>query len=978
MYDVPYPFKRNYKRTHEVVIAQFAVVTIETRYSSLILDNGLIKAIDCIPEHIALMSNDGEVIYTNTLWQQGIAKYHSEALFVAKGDTWPNQSLADKRFLENIRIALLRAQTSAGVSASMQTQFTHQGYQHQLSCTLSPLLDNDTLLFVVTVNIMMDTTAVESLAFKLGQDEALVFNSLLEGVVIQDAQGVIISNNPASEKILGLSSAQMRGLDNADPNWGTITEAGEPCPPKEHPSSLAISTGKPVYDFTMGVNDVSGKVRWLKINSQPIYAGGADKPHVSVTSFVDITEERRRQKILSKLTERLQLALNAGQLGIWEFDVKTGELSWDERMFRIFDVNASTFTGALSDFAASVHPEDREPTLAKFAKAIENQESLMTEFRIVDSENKVRHIYAASEIVSGENGDGDVYVGINRDITLQKEAKQQLLAQHNELLNFISEIPVAIFSVIENYITINKRGELLTGYVNDDFISVDDFFDSLFCGQLSPNADFHASVTNKTALKERSTMQVQCKDGTTRWVAFEGCHVGDRQAWVMLDMTEQVQAEAGLKKLAFFDSLTGLPNRHSAEQTLIRLVQESKTSGAHFGLLVLDLDSFKNVNDTYGHIVGDHLLTRVSRRLKKRVRPCDMLGRIGGDEFMVIVQNIDDGDQLIHVANTLIDAFTTPVLLNDGITLSLNVTVTIGASLYPVHADDYVHLFRNADTALYHAKGQGKNRAQLYQKEFTRTLQTQLELERNIETAIENEAFSLYFQPIVSCADNKIMSAECLMRWIDPEAGFIAPDQFIAAAENTGQIVRLGKWVIQQSFKEFVKWQKNGIELNYLAINLSPVQFNDGSLIEDISIALTETGVDPKNIVLEITEGMLVHNQTFTSKILKQLKQLGIRLAIDDFGTGYSSLAYLKYFDVDILKIDRSFIMDIPENPLDVQIAGAILSMAKDLNLKVVAEGVETKEQLDFLVSHDCNTYQGYYKSPAICGDDFMALFKRD
>ena len=647
-------------------------------------------------------------------------------------------------------------------------------------------------------------------------------------------------------------------------------------------------------------------------------------------------------------------------------------------MFSIYDVKESSFTGTLSYFANAIHPDDQEVTLAKFAEAIENRTNLTTEFRIFDSNNKVRHIHAASEIIKGENGESDFHVGINRDVTLQKNAKQQLLAQHNELLNFISSMPVAVFSVVENYITINKRGELLTGYSNDELATVDDFFNSLFCGELVPNHDFAQSVRDKSDLKARSIMQIQRKDKSSRWVAFEGCHLGDRQAWVMIDITEQVEAEEGLKKIAFFDSLTGLPNRHSIEQKLIHFVAQAESAESQFGILLIDLDSFKNVNDTYGHIVGDHLLTRVGRRLSKRVRDGDILGRIGGDEFMVIVRNVDDGEAFIHIANRFIDAFNTPVLLNDGVTLSLNVTITIGASLYPDHGGDYVHLFRNADTALYHAKAQGKNRAQLYQREFTQTLQTQLELEKNIEAAIQNDAFSLYFQPIVNCANNQILSAECLMRWIDPEAGFIAPDKFIAAAESTGQIVRLGKWVIQQSFKEFVRWQQNGIELNYLAINLSPAQFNDGSLVEYISLALAETGVNPNNIVLEITEGMLVHNQEFTSKILKQLKNLGIRLAIDDFGTGYSSLAYLKYFDVDILKIDRSFIMDIPDNPLDLQIAGAILSMAKDLKLKVVAEGVETQEQLDFLNSQDCNTYQGYFKSPAVSGDDFMALYKSD
>ena len=944
----------------------------------MILQKELLDALNCVPEHIALTSLDGRVIFYNKLWQQGLSKYVKEALFVNASDIWPNQAIHDKVFLENIRIALTQVKADVGFSTSVQTEFFHQNYQHKLVCTLNSFSSTSGAILVISMNILMDTNTNKTLPFELTQDEGIILNSLLEGVVIQDANGVIISNNPASEKILGLSSAQMRGLDNADPNWGTITEAGNPCPPEDHPSSLAISLGKPVYDFTMGVNDASGKVRWLKINSQPIFVDGADKPSVSITSFVDITEEKRRQKALFKLSERLKLALKAGQLGVWEFDTKTGKITWDERMFDIFDVKPGEFTGQFSDFIKMLHPDDTERTLKIFSDSLENKQSMAFDFRIIDSQNNIRHLSGTSEFIEGSNGEPDVCVGINQDITLQKNAKQLLLDQHTKLLNFVSAMPVAVFSVVENHITINKRGEHLTGYSKTELSHVEDFFNCLFCGELEPNQDFYNSVTRNTDLRSKNTMQIQHKDGSRRWITFEGCNLGDRQAWVMIDMTEQVNAEEELKKLAFFDSLTSLPNRHSIEQKLINLVDIAKSTGTLFGILLIDLDSFKNVNDNYGHIVGDQLLTRVARRLKKRLRENDTIGRIGGDEFMIIVRNIRNSDELFAIANSFTDAFTTPVVLNDSVMLSLNVTITIGASLYPAHGEDYVHLFRNADTALYHAKAEGKNRAQLYHSEFTTSLKTKLELETNIECAIANEAFSLYFQPIVDCSNNQILSAECLMRWFHPELGSISPDKFISAAETTGQIVRLGKWVIRESFKEFVKWQQNGIELDYLAINLSPVQFNDGSLIKDISCALAETGINPKSIVFEITEGMLVHNQSFTSNILKQLKKLGIRLAIDDFGTGYSSLAYLKYFDVDILKIDRSFIIDIPDSPQDIQIAEAILSMAKDLNLKVVAEGVETKEQLEFLKAHKCDTYQGYFKSPAISGDDFIALFKND
>ncbi len=938
------------------------------------IDKALLSAFNCIPEHIALASLDGRIMFCNRLWEQGLSKFSCQSLFVKPDEIWPNQAITDKVFLEEVRLAFQRANAESDITVSIQKKFVHQNYQHNLVCTLSSFKNKNETILIISMNIQMDTNADDNLPFKLSPDERMILDSILEGVVIQDANGVIISNNPASEKILGLSSAQMRGLDNADSNWGTITEAGEPCPPQDHPSSLAISSGKPVYDFIMGVNGANNDVRWLKINSQPIFVNGDDKPAVSITSFVDITEEKRRQQSLIKLSERLKLALKAGELGVWEFDTETNSISWDERMFDIFDLKPSEFTGQLSDFTKTLHPDDLEQTLELFSNSLSKKQSTAFDFRIYDRHKNIRHLSGTSEVIAGANGEPDLCIGINQDITLQKNAKQLLLDQHTKLLNFVSAMPVAVFSVVDRLITINERGEHLTGYSKSELSDIDHFFKYLFCGELQPNKDFYESVTRNVVLQSKSTMQIQHKDGSRRWVTFEGCNLADRQAWVMLDMTEQINAEKQLKNLAFFDSLTGLANRHSIEQTLKSLVNSDQSIENPFGILLIDLDSFKNVNDNYGHIVGDQLLSRVSRLLNERLRASDTLGRIGGDEFMVIVRNITNCEQLLETADAFIDAFTAPVVLNDDITVSLNITLTIGASLYPTHGEDYVNLFKNADTALYHAKAHGKNRVQLYQSEFTETLKTKLELETNIEQALASKAFSIYFQPIVNCSTNTITSAECLLRWFHPELGSIAPDKFISAAETIGQIVRLGKWVIREAFKEFVKWQKNGIELDYLAINLSPVQFNDGSLVKDISHALVATGIKPNRIVLEITEGMLVHNQTSTSKILKQLKDMGIRLAIDDFGTGYSSLAYLKYFNVDILKIDRSFITDITDNLQDRQIVEAIISMAKDLKLKIVAEGVETEAQLEFLKAHDCNTYQGYFKSPAISSNDFAKI----
>jgi len=345
---------------------------------------------------------------------------------------------------------------------------------------------------------------------------------------------------------------------------------------------------------------------------------------------------------------------------------------------------------------------------------------------------------------------------------------------------------------------------------------------------------------------------------------------------------------------------------------------------------------------------------------------------------MVIVEDLRNQQELLDLAHRLLNTLSYPITLSDQTNIQLKTSISVGASIYPKHGLDHINLFKNADAALYKAKFLGKNRAQLYLEEFTKVLQTKIALENLIDLAIQNDAFKLHFQPIVNSTTNKTIGAECLTRWHDPERGNIPPDTFIKVAESSGQIIKLGLWILENACRTFVNWQKKGILLDYIAVNISPIQFNDISLIESIQTILSKTSMPPTHLVLEITEGILMQHQTQTKETLLQLKRLNIRLAIDDFGTGYSSLAYLKYFDVSILKIDRSFIQNVMTDPIDAQITEAIISIAKSLNLSVVAEGVENTDQLEFVRRNECSTYQGYLKSPALSDIDFIAFISKE
>ncbi|QIR13545.1 bifunctional diguanylate cyclase/phosphodiesterase [Shewanella aestuarii] len=819
------------------------------------LSNELIQICNNLPQDIAILSFDNQVVFTNSNWLKSADKFAEKHIFATKNAVWPNPLLNDKQLLNSLRIAVAKAQTEQRSTSNITTDISLLGYQYHVTFFIGPLVLAGTNATIISIQITMNSLSGDTNLALLGRDEAVLLNSLLEGVVIQDANGVITANNSASEEILGLTSHQMRGLDNADPNWGTITEDGQPCPPEDHPSSLAIKHGVPVLDFTMGVNKADGGVSWLKINSQPIFKPNESRPHMSVTSFVDITEERQRQKKLIQISKRLQLALDAAEIGIWEYDISAERLVWDEAMFSIIDVNPADFKGKLSDFSDRLYPADKFRVLTEFSKALNESNSYISEFRIVNSENKIRHIYVASTVIQGAKGEGNTCIGINRDITDEKQAKQQIEASRNKLLNFIEDLPTGVCSIVDGKITLNVQAEKITGYKNSQLSDVNDFWQKLFVETREDKPDFYASLTQPTHVVSSTTMKIVRGDGLHRWIEFKGCQFDGGQAWVMIDVTDQKEAEAELKKLAYFDPLTHLPNRTAVEHNLIGAIARAKRHAAKLGVLVIDVDSFKNVNDTYGHPVGDQLLVQVAQRLRERLRDSDFIGRMGGDEFMVIIEDVTDQEHLTFLTTELLNCFSYPLELIGPVNLFLNTKISIGASIFPEHGEDEVTLFKNADTALYKAKSLGKNRVQIYLEEFTLALKSKLTLEQRIESAIDNNDFSLYFQPIVNCQTNQIESVESLIRWFNSELGTIPPDQFIPAAEVSGQIIKLGRWVITVACEAFVSWQKRGINLDYIAVNLSPLQFNDEGFIDDIRHILNETGINPNKLVLEITEG---------------------------------------------------------------------------------------------------------------------------
>ena len=449
------------------------------------------------------------------------------------------------------------------------------------------------------------------------------------------------------------------------------------------------------------------------------------------------------------------------------------------------------------------------------------------------------------------------------------------------------------------------------------------------------------------------------------------CAFGLTFLMVRRTRTAAQHAESHLHYLAHVDSVTQLPNRHEFNDALAYALARADRQDSSVGLLLLDLDNFKVVNDTLGHHCGDQLLKLVAERLVAILRGTDIICRIGGDEFVVIVEPADDASEMASVARKILAVLAAPFDLEGH---QLYVSASIGVSLYPFDAQDVATLTRNADTAMYHAKHQGKNRYAVFKAEMEMRAQRRLRMEANLRRALQNEELYLHYQPQIDLRSGRIVGVEALIRWNCREMGQLSPAEFIPVAEESGIIVDLGRWVLQSACRQAAVWCKAGLldSLEHVAVNLSACQARDPGLMDDIRAILDETQLPHGLLELEITEGVLMDNIHANVELMRRLQETGIHLSIDDFGTGYSSMSYLKRLPIDQLKIDRSFVHDLPGE--GEAIVTAIIAMAHSLHLKVVAEGVETLRQGGFLRTAGCDNVQGFFFARPMTAAQLTAL----
>ncbi len=620
-----------------------------------------------------------------------------------------------------------------------------------------------------------------------------------------------------------------------------------------------------------------------------------------------------------------------------------------------------------------VHHDDLHDIINSIG-ALSNQEQLDYQYRFQHKEGTYRWIHDKLIILRTPAGDIDEIFGAWMDITDYKKTEEEL---HLAAITFDTLQGIIITDPNEVILRVNKAFTVVTGYSAEEVIGKtpnilnsgkhdQSFFNEMW-RQLTTEGKYTGEIWDRR--KDGSIYpQWQCITAvknnageTTHYVA------------VFTDISEKKMFEDHITKLAFYDPLTELPNRRLLLERIELIMAQAKRKKTYGAIIFLDLDRFKVLNDSLGHHVGDELLKQVASRLKKAVREEDMATRLGGDEFVILVnthaEDINEAtNNTLNLAEKIMAILNQPYLLNNNehfFSASMGITLFSGA-----RNEEASELIQQADTAMYQSKEKGRNTISFFDQSMQEAADKRLQLENSLRVAIDQQQFTLYYQSQVD-VDGKLLSAEALVRWNHPEKGIISPLDFIPIAEETGLIIPIGTWVLHEACRQIKKWSVEGLNFGHIAINVSSRQFQQHNFVDQVKQAIADAGILPSQLMIELTESILIENIHITVGKMQQLTEYGISISIDDFGTGYSSLAYLTKFPLSQLKVDQSFVRNISHNANDEVIVETIIAMAKNLGLNVIAEGVENEQQLAFLVEKGCATFQGYYFSRPVIAEAF-------
>ena len=676
--------------------------------------------------------------------------------------------------------------------------------------------------------------------------------------------------------------------------------------------------------------------------------------------------------------ERYRAIFENAAVGITQVDLNGVLVDANDKFCEMLGYTRAELCGTA--IRALTHTDDYGRGASFRMRAMNGETSAMAgEKRLIRRDGEVIYVRRTMSVVRDNAGVPVFIISVVEDVSERKRAEEALRLSEQILRATFSQAGVGIVISAPDLriLQVNDKYCDMLGYTRDEMLgrTVEIFNSSADMGEVIVNRERLMRGELDHASRERLLM---CKDGARIWVAHWTSLVRDQHGTVQhfvtvaQDIRERKAAEEQLKQLAHYDVLTNLPNRVLFYERLKSELAEAVRLNCPMAVLFIDVDRFKYVNDTLGHAAGDKLLQQVAGRLSQAVRARDTVGRLGGDEFAVVAAQLKESADARRVAQKIIAAFNEPLEV-DGV--ELFVTASVGITLCPADSADADVLIRNADAAMYRAKDLGRNTYEFYAPDMNVHAHAMIMLGNELRRALEREEFVLHYQPKMHLVTGKLTGFEALLRWQRDEQSLLMPGDFVPVLEETGLVVPVGKWVIEAACRQIAAWRAAGIAPVPVAVNLSPRQFRAAQLPEMVREILAKTGVEPELLQLEITESFLA-NRSEAVQTVQSLAEFGVSIAIDDFGTGYSNLANLKRFAVDTIKIDRSFVRDIDCDEDDAAIVRAIINMAHSLNLSVVAEGVETRAQLEFLRRYGCDEVQGYYFAYPALADEHLELLK--
>jgi diguanylate cyclase (GGDEF)-like protein/PAS domain S-box-containing protein len=785
-----------------------------------------------------------------------------------------------------------------------------------------------------------------------------VIDNLAEGVLIYDGSGKVITANPAAEAILGRPLAELVGSRPADRECVASPVDPEHWPVDRHPPLETLATGQPHRDVVKGVLRPDGSRVWISVSTVRVDLPSPHGGHGVVASFVDVTAAEDARRALERNEQRFRDLTELSADWYWEqdteyrfVDMSTGAQS--------MGIAAQKFIGKRRwEFAWTNMTEE---DWAAHRALLERREPFRDlQLRRRDEKGESVTISVSGKPVFDAQGRFTGYRGVGRNITQRKRTKRSL-REIVERFRSLTELSSDWYWEMD--------ADLRFTYVSEGIRKVRGISPETLIGKRRWETDrvggdeemarHRATLEGHLPFKDfvlaRST-----SDGKVTYVSHAGKPIFDDQGnfrgyrGVARDITARVRAEEELARMAHYDSLTGLPNRALLQGRLKRAMARADRSQTLLAVMFLDLDQFKEINDSLGHAVGDSVLKEVALRLESGLRSTDTVARLGGDEFTILLEDVRSVDEVSRVAEKLLSSIAERAEVAGH---ELHVSTSIGATIYPLDDHDADALLRNADLAMYHAKQEGRNNVQFFSHDMSERTEKRVDLLSRLRGAIARNELQLHYQPQVDVRSGGIIGVEALLRWNDPGRGIVPPMQFIPLAEDTGLIVQIGEWVLREACAQARRWLDQGLGPLTMAVNLSPRQFRQKNLVQTVSSILADTGLPPACLELEITESTMMHRAEEAAASLRALHALGVQISLDDFGTGYSSLAYLHRFEVHTLKVDQSFVRDIKSDRDDAAIVSTVITLAKQLKLKALAEGVETKEQLAFLRTRGCDSY---------------------